>query len=498
MYWSKNIHDAASSAYSQREERGIVRVDMSQLYEAYLLGCEDECIPEPKTIEQFSALWGHDSACAYPRLPCICREELGERGQEGAKPLSRCAKCGTEISFHGDSWYHLYGKDVMKCGVAIPASTKEIIVNEQMAKSRTDEHYFVDGKCKYCNLSRVYVEHFYVGCKAAIAGPPGTSSGYSHKSEVSEQPGYLYNVMVPDASPAPMCPTCRGTKFQPLYGVHCSNPFHGGAAAPAPTKETHEEDCPCWGDSVEHSEDCRNCTCEKKPANPSPTPWDFSTWGFYCDMCKRFFDSSEQLGVLCEKEGISYEHKTCGNVARYIGYDHRAVNPEPSVQPSTQCWHKEIKDDGICKACGAKAAIKLPFSPEDVKTGRVYSNQQESGDVLRRISHQDQASEAKVAVQPSTRARESERFADESGIWWRLQHISESERKNVFEFVEAYADKRLAQATDKLLEKLGWIRQSGRASDRFSTPEYHGFRVACEEFEAAIRSLAAEEKGAGS
>lgn len=25
----------------------------------------------------------------------------------------------------------------------------------------------------------------------------------------------------------------------------------------------HDTDCPCFGDSVEHSEDCRNCECEK-------------------------------------------------------------------------------------------------------------------------------------------------------------------------------------------------------------------------------------------
>lgn len=27
------------------------------LYQAYLLGCEDDCIPEPKTIEQFMEGW---------------------------------------------------------------------------------------------------------------------------------------------------------------------------------------------------------------------------------------------------------------------------------------------------------------------------------------------------------------------------------------------------------------------------------------------------------
>lgn len=31
------------------------------LYEAYLLGCEDECIPEPKTFERFMEVWNVQS-----------------------------------------------------------------------------------------------------------------------------------------------------------------------------------------------------------------------------------------------------------------------------------------------------------------------------------------------------------------------------------------------------------------------------------------------------
>ena len=34
------------------------------------------------------------------------------------------------------------------------------------------------------------------------------------------------------------------------------------------------------------------------------------------------------------------------------------------------CWHKEINDEGICKACGAKAAIKLEGMPEFPAKGR--------------------------------------------------------------------------------------------------------------------------------
>ena len=59
-----------------------------------------------------------------------------------------------------------------------------------------------------------------------------------------------------------------------------------------------------------------------KPIDPSSTPWDFSTWGYYCDTCERFFDSDELNVLLPEPNICTYEHKTCGKPARYIGYDH--------------------------------------------------------------------------------------------------------------------------------------------------------------------------------
>ena len=71
-----------------------------------------------------------------------------------------------------------------------------------------------------------------------------------------------------------------------------------------------------------------------KPADPSPTPWDFSTWGFYCDACEKFFELWEE-GMVRAEEGntCSYVHMgpagwrhleklPCGQKARYIGYDH--------------------------------------------------------------------------------------------------------------------------------------------------------------------------------
>jgi hypothetical protein len=59
---------------------------------------------------------------------------------------------------------------------------------------------------------------------------------------------------------------------------------------------------------------------KSKPDNPSPTPWDFSTWGFYCDSCERFFESNDLKPVLLEGGYISYEHKVCDGPARYIAY----------------------------------------------------------------------------------------------------------------------------------------------------------------------------------
>ena len=73
-----------------------------------------------------------------------------------------------------------------------------------------------------------------------------------------------------------------------------------------------------------------------KPLDPSPTPWDHKTWGFYCDACQKFFDLVRDGKVLTHENVISrvlpdgttedgteylvsYEH-WCGAPARYIGY----------------------------------------------------------------------------------------------------------------------------------------------------------------------------------
>jgi hypothetical protein len=65
---------------------------------------------------------------------------------------------------------------------------------------------------------------------------------------------------------------------------------------------------------------------ETKPIDPSPTPWDHNTWGYYCDTCDVFFDLSSQGKVIVyENCTSSYQHKACGQAARFIGYDHDAV-----------------------------------------------------------------------------------------------------------------------------------------------------------------------------
>jgi len=57
------------------------------------------------------------------------------------------------------------------------------------------------------------------------------------------------------------CPNCE-LCGQPMPKGEEMFKYHG-ASGPCPEKDfQHEEDCPCFGDTVEHSEDCRNCTCE--------------------------------------------------------------------------------------------------------------------------------------------------------------------------------------------------------------------------------------------
>ncbi len=58
--------------------------------------------------------------------------------------------------------------------------------------------------------------------------------------------------------------------------------------------------------------------------------------------------TAEEIIEIYKLASRPYERKALGY------YDH-AGKPK--------CWHKEIDDEGICKACGAKAAIKLEGLP---------------------------------------------------------------------------------------------------------------------------------------
>jgi hypothetical protein len=59
-----------------------------------------------------------------------------------------------------------------------------------------------------------------------------------------------------------------------------------------------------------------------KPIDPSPTPWDFGTWGFYCDACEKFFDLVRDGKVVTREGNTSTRYHKCGAEARHIGYDH--------------------------------------------------------------------------------------------------------------------------------------------------------------------------------
>jgi hypothetical protein len=59
------------------------------------------------------------------------------------------------------------------------------------------------------------------------------------------------------------------------------------------------------------------------PKDPSPTPWNFRTWGNYCDACQKFFDLLTDGRVeTFEENGECYAQKFhwCGCPSRYISY----------------------------------------------------------------------------------------------------------------------------------------------------------------------------------
>ncbi len=66
-----------------------------------------------------------------------------------------------------------------------------------------------------------------------------------------------------------------------------------------------------------------------------------------------------------------------------------------------RCWHKEIDDEGICKACGAKAAIKLEGLSEPSLQGRRVVDMSQDGN---RKSETSQEAEVAPAAPPVLQA----------------------------------------------------------------------------------------------
>lgn len=85
----------------------------------------------------------------------------------------------------------------------------------------------------------------------------------------------------------------------------------------------------------------------RAPIDPSPTPWDSRTWGFYCDACQKFFDLVRDGSVTTfQKDGENYCERWhwCGAPARYIGY---LRDGEPCSHPG--CLHHVSHP---CDGCG--------------------------------------------------------------------------------------------------------------------------------------------------
>lgn len=88
-----------------------------------------------------------------------------------------------------------------------------------------------------------------------------------------------------------------------------------------------------------------------KPQDPSPTPWDFSTWGFYCDSCRKFFDLVADGKVEGNQNGHTYRHN-CGNEARYIGYDRNSSSVPTPFECASGYFHEAHANGQLRRLCG--------------------------------------------------------------------------------------------------------------------------------------------------
>lgn len=105
---------------------------------------------------------------------------------------------------------------------------------------------------------------------------------------------------------------------------------------------------------------CEECPlCRAKQTDLSPTPWDSSTWGYYCDRCEKFFDLVTEGYVLADaKDYVSYRHGECDQQARYIGYlrDGEPCNHPGCLShvshPCEGCGRIAGRDPAACRSCG--------------------------------------------------------------------------------------------------------------------------------------------------
>jgi hypothetical protein len=76
---------------------------------------------------------------------------------------------------------------------------------------------------------------------------------------------------------------------------------------------------------------------------------------------------------------------------------------KPNEQSTPHCWHKEIDDEGICKNCGAKAAIKLEGLSRATFQGRSVVDMSQDG------NPQGQTTQKVEVEQPTPKQTDLER-----------------------------------------------------------------------------------------
>jgi hypothetical protein len=75
------------------------------IYEAYLLGCEDECLPEPKTREQFIEGWNRGMRSMTDNKPST------EKARECLRELLYCLCIGevhVDEGFNGPIYHYMW------------------------------------------------------------------------------------------------------------------------------------------------------------------------------------------------------------------------------------------------------------------------------------------------------------------------------------------------------------------------------------------------------